>query len=361
MDAYIFLLFIIYIAYLLTKLGGLSLKEANNKFLAISFIVIYTFCALRDYSVGRDILGYIKTYERAGDFPFMDTTWTYMESGYVAFMQLCSSLGLSNRMYLCIVYALMILPIYRTIKTYSKDPLLSVIIFVCFQFLTFDLSGIRQGLAMSFCLISFEYAKLQNKKDFIYFSCLMLLSYLFHRSSLIFIFIPLVLRFKLNVKSIIIFIVAVLVAPILTKPLILLNSNNELSSYSFDDRLKMGGMLVFLFLILLFMIYSSIKNRRYILNNENIFYNIEQYTLILMVGIFFSLVFNGTMFGRATMYYTIFIIYAIPNAIKQYKTSSQTIFTMIFHLVMLVFFYLFCLTPQILDTVPYKLGTDLPF
>ena len=121
-------------------------------------------------------------------------------------------------------------------------------------------------------------------------------------------------------------------------------------------------MLVFLFIILLFIMYSSIiKQRRHILDDRKILYSIEQYGFILIVGIFFSIVFNGTMLGRATMYYTIFTVYAIPNSIKQYEPSLQTVFKITFHLMMLVFFYLFCLVPQTLDTVPYKFGTDLPF
>lgn len=362
MEAYIILLFVIYISCFLTRLGFRTLKEANNKFLAISFIAIYVICALRDYSVGRDIYGYIEVYEKAGLFPLMDTTWTYMESGYVILMQLCSSIELSNRTFLCIVYALILYPIYRTIKNYSQDPLLSVIIFVCFQFFTFDLSGIRQGLATSFCLMSLPYAKFQKKKDIIYFSGLMLLAFLFHRSSLIFALTPLILRLRLNLRNIIVSIAALLIAPALTSFTILWIQDNNLSDYSFDDRLKMGGMLVFLFFILLFIMNSSIiKQRRHILDDRKTLYSIEQYTFILIAGIFFSLAFNGTMLGRAAMYYTIFMVYAIPNAIKQYGSLSQTILRITFHLVMLIFFYLFCLVPQTLDTVPYKMGTDLPF
>lgn len=362
MEAYIILLFFIYISYFLTRFGFRTLKESNNKFLAVSFIAIYAICALRDYSVGRDIYGYMEVYEKAGLHPLMDATWTYMELGYVIFMQLCSLFELSNRIFLCIVYALIIYPIYRTIKNYSQDPLLSVIIFVCFQFFTFDLSGIRQGLATSFCLMSLPYAKLQKKEDIIYFSGLILLAFLFHRSSLIFALIPLILRLKLNLKNIIVSIAALLIAPALTSFAISWIQDNNLSDYSFEDRLKMGGMLVFLFFILLFIMYSStMKQRRHILDDRKALYSIEQYAFILIAGIFFSIVFNGTMLGRATMYYTTFTVYAIPNAIKQYEPSLQTILKITFHLIMLVFFYLFCLLPQTLDTVPYKLGTDLPF
>ena len=352
----------IYFTFSLTKLMCKSQRVSNIYFLNISFFFIFLLCALRDYSVGRDIYGYIDVYEKAGLFPLMDTTWTYMESGYVILMQLCSSIELSNRTFLCIVYALILYPIYRTIKNYSQDPLLSVIIFVCFQFFTFDLSGIRQGLATSFCLMSLPYAKFQKKKDIIYFSGLMLLAFLFHRSSLIFALTPLILRLRFNLRNIIVSIAALLIAPVLTSFTILWIQDNNLSDYSFDDRLKMGGMLVFLFFILLFIMNSSIiKQRRHVLNDRKILYSIEQYTFILIAGIFFSLAFNGTMLGRAAMYYTIFMVYAIPNAIKQYGSSSQTILRITFHLVMLIFFYLFCLLPQTLDIVPYQLGTDLPF
>mgnify|MGYP001211866545 FL=1 len=133
MKAYIILLVFIYLAYFVTRLGTGSIKRHNQRFLIISFLAIYALCALRDYSVGRDIPGYIETYEMAGNYPFMDTSWTHMELGYVSFMQVCSMIGLSSRIFLCLVYVIMLYPLYLTIKRYSQDYLLSVIIFVCFN------------------------------------------------------------------------------------------------------------------------------------------------------------------------------------------------------------------------------------
>ena len=352
----------IYTTYFITRLGSDTIERKNQKFLVISFIAIYALCALRDYSVGRDIPGYMDTYEMAGYYPFMDNSWTHMEIGYVTFMQICSMLGLSSRLYLCLVYALMIYPIYLSIKRFSKDPLLSIVIFICYQFLIFDLSGIRQGLAVSICLMSLPYADIKNKKELLYFVAFLFLAIIIHRSSIIFAIVPILLKLKFNVVNTFISIIGLAVAPSLTSFFLSLNSE---SPYYFDDRLAMGGTLVFLFVILAFVLYPCIVNKK------NCFkvstggckssLSLTQYSFLLIAGMFFTLAFNRTMLSRSTMYYTILMAFAIPYAIKQYSPSSQSIITIAFHVLMLMFFYLFCLLPKALDTVPYILGSDIPF
>jgi hypothetical protein len=363
MKAYIILLVFIYLAYFVTRLGTGSIKRHNQRFLIISFLAIYALCALRDYSVGRDIPGYIETYEMAGNYPFMDTSWTHMELGYVSFMQVCSMIGLSSRIFLCLVYVIMLYPLYLTIKRYSQDYLLSVIIFVCFQFLSFDLSGIRQGLAISICLMSLPYANMKSKTDVLIFTTILLFAISLHRSSVIFGIVPILLKLRINFLSISASIFALAAAPSLTSFIMTLNSEKALSKYTFDDRLAMGGMLVFLFAILLFIAISYKKKKVKIADYNSKYkpFDLHQYLFLLIAGTFFTLAFNGTMLNRSTMCYTLFIAFAIPNAIKEYSLPTQTILGLLFHIIMLVFFYMFCLAPKSLDIVPYVLGTDIPF
>lgn len=362
MAAYVILLVFIYTTYFITRLGSDTAEGKNQKFLVISFIAIYALCALRDYSVGRDISGYIDTYEMAGYYPFMDNSWTHMEVGYVTFMQICSMLGLNSRLYLCVVYALMIYPIYLSIKRFSKDPLLSTVIFICFQFLTFDLSGIRQGLALSICLMSLPYADIRNKKDLFCFVVFLFLAFTIHKSSVIFAIVPILLKLKLNFVNTLMSIIGLVIAPGLTSFFLSLNSE---SKYLFDDRLVMGGMVVFLFAILFFVLYSCLLNKKNNLNDNisgcRYSFSLTQYSFLLIAGMFFTLAFNGTMLFRSTMSYIILMAFAIPSAIKQYSPGMQSIITLTLHVVMLMFFYLFCLLPKTLDTVPYVLGSDILF
>ena len=294
MLAYIILLFCIYTTYFLCRLSTPSIEKSNRAFLLISFISIYLLCILRDYSVGRDIPGYIETYENAGAYQLMDASWTHMEVGYVTFMQLCSLIGLTPRLFFCLVYFIMLYPIYKTIKKHSYEPLLSVIIFVCFQFLTFDLSGIRQGLAISICMLSLSYAGFKSKKDFALWILLIALAISFHSSSAIFLFVPIIIRLKFNLTNVLFSLLALLVAPRLTNFFLTFLSENELSAYTFDDRLLMGGLLVFMFAILSFIMYTCYRNRKklnYITLPQDRF-TLTQYLFLLIAGMFFTLSFN---------------------------------------------------------------------
>ena len=197
------MLLLVYVTYFITNNTYRTSEKASKRFLIVSFVIIYLVCALRDYSVGRDIPGYMETYELSSQYPLWDATWIYMESGYVAYMKICSLLGFSNRMFLFVTYFFMLFPIYYTIKKHSDNPLLSVIIFICFQFLTFDLSGIRQGLATSICLMGFTFALKEGKRNLIIFYLFAILAFLFHRSSIIFMLVPFIVRMKYNTKNII--------------------------------------------------------------------------------------------------------------------------------------------------------------
>ena len=261
MAAYIILLLVIYTAYFISRMSSCSIEKANKVFLRISFISIYLLCILRDYSVGRDIPGYIEAYENARWYQLMDTSWTHMEVGYVTFMQICSLIGLNPRMFISLVYLIMLYPIYMAIKKYSYNPLLSVIIFVCFQFLTFDLSGIRQGLAISLCVLSLPFAKFQSIADALKWIFIFALALSFHSSAVIFILVPIIIRLKFNLKNISLSLLALLVAPRLTNVFLAYLSENELSAYAFDNTLLMGGLLVFLFAILAYLVYTCYESR----------------------------------------------------------------------------------------------------
>lgn len=361
MTAYLLLLVFIYLIYFISRFSFRGKEASKRFFLFFSFFAIFLLCVLRDYSVGRDISTYIDVYERSKLYPFADTSWTHMEVGYIVFMQLCSYIGLSSRLFICVVYFLMLFPIYNTFRKYSHEALLSVIIYVCFQFLTFDMSGIRQGLAISFCLLCLPYIKLSSKKDFILFVLLLLLAYTFHHSSIIFILAPLVIRLNINLRNIFIFLLLFILAPTLTNIVMTINIENELSKYTFDDRLSMVGILLFLFIIIMFIFLTCVKLniRKSLLGKSG--FSLVQYLFLLATCLFFMLAFNGTMLSRSTMCYSIIMTIAIPNTIKKYDQALQTILNIVFHLFLLLFFYQFCLAPRALDTVPYKLGMDLIF
>ena len=104
MEIYIIMLLLVYITYFITNNTYRTSEKASKRFLIVSFVIIYLVCALRDYSVGRDIPGYMETYELSSQYPLWDATWIYMESGYVAYMKICSLLGFSNRMFLFVIY-----------------------------------------------------------------------------------------------------------------------------------------------------------------------------------------------------------------------------------------------------------------
>lgn len=364
MEAYTCLLILIYFVYFLTRNMGRNIDKSDNIFLFISFLAVFLFCALRDYTVGRDIPGYKDVYESSANYGWMDTTWIYMESGYIFLMKLCNSLGMSFRLFFCLIYAIMIYPVYKTIKHYSIDPLLSVIIFVCYQYLIFDMTGIRQGLAASICLLALPFAQRQKKKDWIIFVAIVIIATSIHKSSIVFCAVPFILNLKYNIKTFILMTFAIILAQFFQGQALIILREEGLTSLVFESSALMGWSLVFLVLLVLFLMFTAnVLSKRKLNTNDkdSAMLNLKQYTLLMIVSIIVTLLFNGSTLLRSTMFYTLFMICSIPNAISVYHRSIQPSLKIIFHVLMIYILYFLYLIPNNFDLVPYKIGADLPF
>lgn len=95
-------------------------NRSRKYFLLFSFVSIFLIFALRSYTVGRDVPGYRRIYLDVLNHPFSDFDYVYFEKGYQLLSKICGFSGVSWQVFLSIVSALILIPIYVFIKKYSK-------------------------------------------------------------------------------------------------------------------------------------------------------------------------------------------------------------------------------------------------
>ena len=115
---------------------------------------IYWVFALKHYTVGIDIPGYRQAYILSQNASW-DSGYAHFEKGYVFLEKLFSKSGASFQVFTMFIYFVICLGLYLFIKKYSKNAMLSCLFFVCYQYLLFSMTGLRQAMAMGMCLIAY--------------------------------------------------------------------------------------------------------------------------------------------------------------------------------------------------------------
>ena len=216
-----------FISLILIKISLVLCKK--NKILSIVFEILAltipcVIAALRDYSVGTDVLFYQKPY--FDDALYSDNLLNYLhteghnvEQLYFLLTWVCAKL--SNRMSLLFfcIEALIIVPVYISLKMYMKkdnDLILGIFIFFTFWY-NCSLNMARQSIALAFCILTFACLEQNKNKKAILFT---IIAFLFH-SSAIFMIPALILYFimkskiKIKYKILIIWLISLIIVAFL--------------------------------------------------------------------------------------------------------------------------------------------------
>lgn len=160
-------------------------KQRKILFLTFSGIQLILLFALRDVSVGVDIIRYERSYEWIGMHTFRDAISikdNYENIAYFLLNFIFSKLGVPYQFFLGVVGGTSVIPVLYIIYLYASSPCLSVLIYLSFGIYAFQFSGLKQTIAMSIVLIAFIFLKKEKKK---YFYLFIVLAILFHPTAII--------------------------------------------------------------------------------------------------------------------------------------------------------------------------------
>jgi hypothetical protein len=300
--------------------------------LKLNIFAMFLVCALRKETVGTDMLGYKEMYELVGIMPWFDFDFVYYEKGYMLLTQVLAKLGCSFQMFLVIIYAFIFFALYYFIKRYSKDVMLSLLIYICYQFFIFNLSGLRQAIASAICLLAFRFLEDKKIRSSIIFILLVLIACSIHRSAAIFFLVILIVRIKITPVKLCGYLCACFAAVVLRSNVVaFLNSN--INSYETISEISLGGnflLLVGIAAISYFTIYYASKANNgasYVDTSRNVFlFNIDRSSVcMIFLAILLYLLLTGSSMLRVVMYVSIFVVILLPNVIRLYDVNIRTI------------------------------------
>lgn len=337
MESLIFYIIVFMIVFLLNIIGKKFYK--NNKaisyiFIIASFTILLFLYGVR-YQVGTDYKSYIEYYEIIKYTKWVNLFYLNWEKGFLIILKLYSLFIKEPRLIFFLFGFLTLFPIYKINKDYDFKYLPMSIIIFCFIFLAFSFNGMRQAVAMSFVLWSFNCVfNKKNKAGII----ILVISIFLHKSSII--IIPFFILLLLNKEKPKEFQFKSFLLTILISVLIL---------FFLKDLLASRGIIS----------YSSYLNR---INTNNISYKalLLHMPTILIVLIFHkknnleimysSFVFNGIIFeiigtaaqylSRIALYFTCFEIILLPVILDNLQIKyNRVVLNILYVIYIIIYFY----------------------
>lgn len=306
---------------------GLIYNEAKNRygkskvllrlFLGVIAFQMIFLIGFRDVSIGLDTKSYLIRFDYYKNFTlnqiFSDK---FQEHGYSLIIKGTALIYDNFDFFKIIVAVISIVPIVITILKCSKNPFLSVLIFIAFDYYAFMFSGMRQGIAYALCILSF--LCIQNKKP-VKFVLLVLLAAQFHKSAYIFLPAYWIANVKMNKYTLITLCMAFAAVFVFKSKLYGLIEHgfyNTVDNIYGERNTGAFTLLVRQFVIAAAMLFFAAKNEFKCISNYN------RFTMLVCTGAILTIFATiGSNAQRAANYYCMFLIFGIPELLDSLDDS----------------------------------------
>ena len=341
MAIYLGLIALLFVLSLLLKAGIRDKQRQEKAILTLSMLSLFLLLSLKSTSVGTDMPGYRAQYELAGTMPFRDFSYVYFEKGYLLLTKLFAKGGVPFPVFTALVYALLFRAYHGFLRRYSHNATLSVLILICYQFLVFHISGLRQTLAMAMCILAF----LALERSRLLSLILTVLAVLFHSSALIFFAIYPISALGKRPKPLALLFLAV-PAVLCLRPVLWLGISRYLPQIE-TTGIRLGGNCLFLGLMALFLCFTQAaypqKGR-----------HAPFFCRMAVLAFGADLLLSGSTLLRGNLFFTLFLLPGIPNAIRQYPPRVRLLLELALGVFLILLFYTDTLAINQLGLLPYR-------
>lgn len=351
MAYYIFIFTTLFIA----ATSSFFLNKEKSKFIYITFVILMSLFASLRYETGYDWSYYESMFEKSN--------WAYIwgnlnvEPFYVLYSMLIKELGGS---FFALTFSFSIVAFsLKAIFIYKKSlfPVVSLFLFLPL-FFRYDMGMMRQGVAIAILIWASQFV--QNKKPLNFFA-LVVLSSLFHFSSLLFIPVYFISNRKFSILIILMVLISALIIDILIRTDILpylFSFTFEHVQFKFNAYFNPNNPLSIQIQSLYwrFFIYGLGTYVVFVKNDSELRY----YMNIYLIGILYFIVFASvsTLSERGSLYFKIFEILIIPKIIsfilEKYKMRIAMLVFLIFSFYTFRHFYFQMSESYKNYYVPYK-------
>lgn len=328
-----FPLFMTPVIHLYTRKSLYDNQRARRAFLFFCGAALFVMVAFRYRGVGSDDSINYFMYWRQSSADSFHTMWhsDRYEYGYMLYVWVFSHL-FPNPQFSFIISGLIIcFSVCWFIYKNSENPVMSFVMFVTLGLYTFMVQGQRQAIAMSICLFAIEACK---RRKPIRFVLLVLLAFLFHQSAIVFLCVYFLFGWKLNWKSLTLFLAAGGAALALSTTLV--SIANTIFERDYTVAVDSGGFVAtaIYILILIFSLIFAGKRRQ---EKDFTFFFLMTYVGLIT----FLMRYMGTLATERVSFYFMFgQIIVLPAVLRRFDARTRMIVnTVIYALCILLFIY----------------------
>lgn len=333
---YNFILFVSsFLAYISSKIKDIII---NKTLIYFSFILIILISALRSPSVGTDSLVYFNEYFKIDPTNSLITNIILnlgnFEPGFITINHIFIKFNQSYTTVLIFYYTIIWTLIYKSFKDCKKHIHLVIFFFIT-HFLFFTFNGFRQAIATAIILFSLNYFV---QKKYIHFVLLIIISSLFHYSSLVMLLVFLLKKENKisNLKWSIFFILSIFF-PINLLLILVVKITSLLPYYGTylgrdDFYIKSGFSFGVLYQFILGFVLLFYSNKVIKTEKQRLFFKLS-----LFGNIFYNLFYSNFFINRIVIYFLfiqlVCFIYIFQYLIENKKYTQLTFLSIIFCLV----------------------------
>lgn len=353
MDIYITqLALVLIISFVVNNQRNLRQETKKKIILGCSIAIMWLVCALKKETVGIDIYGYKKIYEESRQWPWFGFHNVYFEKGYTLLMQVFSKNGVDFQIFNAFVYVVIYVPWYIFLKHFSKQPTMSIVIFICYQFWVLNMSGLRQGMAMSICLLAFMCLKKKDIRHIVSFFFLVIAASLIHRSAIVFLVAIGAYFFSVSIETIIAFF-GVFSMCLFFRTSIVTMINSFAGQYQVGTEITLGGSFLMLTGFTAFsLVTTAMTDQRK--KTESSFDIDTASNYMMLCALALNLVLNGSSIVRATLYASMFVTISFPNCLMRCTWKSKVCVDIVVFVFMIGLYLSDVLLPNQFNIIPYK-------
>ena len=320
--------------------------------LAIDFFLLFLLAVFRDEAVGTDYRTYISIFETFLDIDYNQITDDYFaKKGEISFVLLGYVVKqiFSDYIYIvCASYLIILFFVYKFIKKYSLDILVSGFLFFSFSFYNMSLNILREYIAAAIILKSVDYIN----RDWKRFLLCVLIAMTFHKTAVIFVIIYPALRYIKDARKacIVLLLLCAIIAMFPNQFISLIGDvANYGSKYTTAGNEAEIDLKIFVNSILFLMYYFYYKQFNNKDENAGKWLVMSAFTLGLNFSAFYFHYIN-----RVFLYFMLPEIVSIPNFINSFNSPRIKLGLKLLLIIMFSAYYLILIyNTTCYDTVPY--------
>jgi hypothetical protein len=313
------------ILLIIPLLFGMSKSQSKkNIALMVYFIALFLILSLRSVNVGTDLANYGPKFKVLVNAEWSDIPYLLREIGYGYLNKAVGYVTHDFQIFLVIVAAITVIPLYFLYRSPDKWNYLKVVIFMNMAIFPMMFSGLRQTIAISLGVCA--YLALLHKKIWIYALLVVCAFYVHHSAIMLIMLYPLSL-FNIKPKYLLLLIPLFIVLFIFRTQvaefmLVAMSSSDDLAIYGerygdFSDTGAYGSLVLFM----IFTIISYLCTDEHQLTKHAIFLR-----NILVVASFMQMVaLINPVTMRINYYFIAFVPIAVPICLSYCKTKYKAV------------------------------------